>query len=108
VPADAAQGSRIGGRFQVGSDQTSSPSSLAGQADDWMVNPKAETAWGVEYEGRGEQRRIPQRTNPFSKHQSTRKDEVNEDGKQRVIMKRIDSESLKELATPMSCTKGCR
>lgn len=36
----------------------------------------------------------------FSKHQSTRKDEVNEDGKQRVIKIGIDSESLKELATP--------
>jgi hypothetical protein len=52
----------------------------------WKI-PKAETAWGVEYEGRDEAERTPQRTNPFSKHQSTRKDEVNEDGKQRVIKK---------------------
>lgn len=72
----------------------------------WKI-PKAETAWGVEYEGRDE-------AENSSAYQSIQQTSINQERRSQRRwetaghQEMVDSESLKELATPMSCTKGCR
>jgi hypothetical protein len=46
--ADAAQGSRIGGGFQVGSEKIIKSYMPCGSRGRLDVNPKAKTAWGGE------------------------------------------------------------